>query len=51
MTMPTGSPPQTTAGTLWFAGWLFTIGFAKLAGWKAVFGLALWPYWLGTAIR
>jgi hypothetical protein len=29
------SPPHARlAGTLWFAGWLFTIGFAKLVWWK-----------------
>lgn len=45
-----GGYPQT-AGTLWFAGWLFTIGFAKLVWWKALLGIVLWPYFLGTTIR
>ncbi len=34
----------------WFAGWLFAIGFVKLGFWKAVLGLLLWPYFLGTAL-
>ena len=38
-------------GTLWFAGWLFTIGFAHLVWWKALLALVVWPYFLGTMIR
>lgn len=37
-----------TMGTVWFAGWLFTIGFAQLGFWKAVIALIIWPYFLGT---
>jgi hypothetical protein len=37
-------------GALWFAGWLFTIGFAKLVWWKILLGLVAWPYFLGAAI-
>jgi hypothetical protein len=39
------------AGPLWFGGWLFTIGFLKLAVTKAIFALLLWPYYLGVAFR
>ena len=39
------------AGPLWFGGWLFTIGFLKLALTKAVFALLLWPYYLGVNFR
>jgi hypothetical protein len=39
------------AGMLWFAGWLFTIGFAKLVWWKAMLALVLWPYFLGGMVR
>jgi len=35
-------------GTLWFAGWLFTIGFAQLGFWKGVLALCAWPYFLGV---
>jgi hypothetical protein len=35
-------------GTLWFAGWLFSIGFAHLAWWKIILGIVVWPYFLGT---
>ncbi len=40
-----------TAGTIWFAGWLFTIGFAKLVWWKALLAVVLWPYFLGIAVH
>jgi hypothetical protein len=43
--------PAGLAGTLWFAGWLFTIAFAKLAWWKALLGLVVWPYFLGMTVR
>lgn len=35
-------------GTLWFAGWLFTIGIAGLSFWKGVLALVIWPYFLGV---
>lgn len=45
-----GTPPHG-AGMLWFGGWLFTIGFAKLVWWKALIGFVVWPYFLGESIR
>ncbi len=39
------------AGTLWFAGWLFTIAYANLVWWKIILGLVVWPYFLGLVIR
>jgi hypothetical protein len=38
------------AGVLWIWAWLFTVGFLHLAFWRAVFGLVLWPYYLGLAL-
>ena len=35
-------------GTLWFGGWMFTIGFAHLSFWKGVLALIVWPYFLGV---
>ena len=43
------APPA--AGLLWFGGWLFTIGFAKLVWWKAALALVIWPYFLGATVR
>jgi len=37
-------------GTLWFIGWLFTLGFLKLNFWIAVLALIIWPYYLGSAL-
>lgn len=44
------APPHTLAGTLWFGGWLFTIGFAKLVWWQIIVGLIAWPYFLSLAL-
>lgn len=38
-----------SAGLLWVAAWLFTVGYLHLGLWKAVFALLLWPYFLGVA--
>lgn len=35
-------------GALWFAAWLFTIGFLHLTFWKGVLAVLLWPYFLGA---
>lgn len=37
-------------GGLWFAAWLFTIGFLHLSFWKGVFAIVLWPYFLGATL-
>ncbi len=35
-------------GLLWFAGWLFTIGYLDLSFWRGVLAIVLWPYYVGT---
>ena len=35
-------------GTVWFGGWLFTLGFLHLMFWKGVAALVVWPYYLGV---
>jgi hypothetical protein len=42
---------HTTTGGLWFAGWLFTVGFAHLGFWQAVLALVIWPYDLGVHLE
>ena len=37
-------------GTVWFGGWLFTLGFLRLVFWKGVLAIVLWPYYLGVAM-
>jgi hypothetical protein len=38
------------AGAVWIWAWLFAIGFLHLTFWKAVLGVVLWPYYIGTAL-
>ena len=38
------------AGTLWFAAWLFTIGFLHLNFWNGLLAIFLWPYDLGVRL-
>ena len=35
-------------GMLWFAGWLFTLGYLKLGLGKGLLALIIWPYYLGA---
>lgn len=37
-------------GGLWFAGWLFSLGYLQLGFWKGVLALILWPYFLGAGL-
>jgi hypothetical protein len=37
-------------GVVWFAGWLFTIGFLQLTFWKGVLAIIVWPYFIGVAL-
>jgi len=39
---------HSSLGMIWFAGWLFTIGFLQLMFWKGVLATVLWPYYLGV---
>ena len=38
---------HSSLGLLWFAGWLFTIGFLDLSFWRGVLALVIWPFFLG----
>jgi hypothetical protein len=35
-------------GGLWFAGWLFSIGYLQLDFWRGMLGLLVWPYFVGS---
>ena len=37
-------------GSLWFAAWLFTLGFLHLSFWKGVLAIVVWPYYLGATL-
>lgn len=41
---------HTFFGGLWFAAWLFTIGYLHLGFWKGVFALVVWPYFIGVHV-
>ena len=43
--------PGGTMGSIWFIGWLYTIGFLHLAFWKGLLALVVWPYYLGVFFR
>ena len=39
---------HSSIGLIWIAGWLFTIGYLKLAFWDGLLALIIWPYDLGA---
>ncbi len=39
---------ESCFGMIWFAGWLFSIGYLKLGFWMGVLGIIVWPYFLGA---
>jgi hypothetical protein len=38
------------AGLAWITGWLFTIGYLKLAFWPGALAILIWPYHIGVAL-
>jgi len=46
-----GETAAGVGGAFWFAGWLFTIGFAHQVWWQVILGIVVWPYYLGCAVR
>jgi hypothetical protein len=41
---------HSSIGLIWVAGWLFAIGYLKLAFWQGVLAIVLWPYYLGSTL-
>jgi len=39
---------HTPLGAVWFAGWLFTIGYLELDFWRGLLALIVWPYFMGS---
>ena len=39
---------QMLSGGVWFAAWLFTIGFLNLSFGQGVLAVVVWPYYLGV---
>lgn len=42
---------ESGSGIFWCIGWLFTVGFIGLTGWKIFFALFIWPYYLGLVLK
>jgi hypothetical protein len=40
-----------SAGAIWIAGWLFTIGRLKLGFGPEALALLIWPYDIGAALN
>ncbi len=38
------------AGLAWIAGWLFTVGYLKLAFWPGMLAILIWPYDIGAML-
>jgi hypothetical protein len=41
---------HSAIGLLWIAGWLFTIGYLKLAFWQGLLALVIWPFYIGAML-
>ena len=41
---------HSSAGLAWVAGWLFTVGYLKLAFWPSVLAIVIWPYDIGASL-
>lgn len=41
---------HSSLGALWFAAWLFTVGYLKLGFTTTILAILLWPYYLGSAL-
>lgn len=39
---------HSSLGMLWFAGWLFTIGYLHFGFWRGLWALVVWPYYIGS---
>jgi len=48
---PTHAHSGSSGGILWFAGWMFTIVFARLIWWKVLLAFIIWPWYLALAVR
>jgi hypothetical protein len=49
--MNKGATGGAIGGTIWFIGWLFTIGYAHLVWWKILLGIVIWPFFLGDTLK
>ncbi len=45
-----GTTAGISFGSIWFMGWLFTLGYAGLAFGSGFWALFVWPFYLGRAL-
>ena len=41
---------EVSFGLLWFAGWLFSLGYLGMGFFKGILALLIWPYYIGVAL-
>lgn len=39
---------HTSLGTLWIAGWLFSVGYLQLGFIQGFLAIFVWPYFIGS---
>ena len=44
------STDSALPGILWIAGWLFSVGYAKLGFWDGLGAIVAWPYYIGSKL-
>lgn len=42
---------HSSLGMLWFAGWLFTLGYLQLTFWHGLWAIIAWPYYIGSFMQ
>ena len=40
---------EVSFGMVWFAGWLFSLGYLQMGFFKGLLAILLWPYYIGVA--
>ena len=41
---------EVSFGMVWFAGWLFSLGYLEMGFFKGILALMIWPYYIGVAL-
>ncbi len=41
---------EVSFGMVWFAGWLFSLGYLDMGFFKGILSLLIWPYYIGVAL-
>ena len=41
---------EVSFGMVWFAGWLFSLGYLDMGFFKGILAILIWPYYIGSAL-